>query len=132
MVIQRWQSVLLFLAAVMMALFVIFPLGHSASSEEIFVFDNIAYGVLNAAVALLLLVDIFLYSNLKLQMRVALICMLLQAVSIFIGGRYYFMSGFESSLAGIPLVAISLVLTFFGRRLIDKDRKLLASADRLR
>ena len=133
MVLQRWQTVLLFLAFVLMTVFCVTPLGYDANGESVFAWFNIPFMVLNVVTALLLFIDIFLYRNLRLQMRWAVVVMLLQAVSAGLGFAItYFTDGMSTSLCGAPMVVAALVLTWFARRFMDKDRKLLAAADRIR
>lgn len=133
MVLQRWQTVLLFLAFVLMTVFCVTPIASDAAGTSVFPWFNIPFLILNIVVALLLFIDIFLYRNLRLQMRWAVVIMLLEAVSAGLGfAIVYCTDGLTMSLFGPPFVVAALVLTWFGRRFMDKDRKLLAAADRIR
>lgn len=133
MVLQRWQTVLLFLAFVLVTVFCVTPIGYDAAGERVFAWFNIPFMVLNVVTALLLFIDIFLYRNLRLQMRWAVVIMLLEAVSAGLGfAVVYFADGWSMSLFGAPMVVAALVLTWFARRFMDKDRRLLAAADRIR
>ncbi len=132
MVIQRWQSVMLLFAVILMGLFIAFPMLYGADGTPLHVYDNIGYLILNAAVTLLLAIDIFLYNNLKLQIRVAAMCLVLMAVSVGLGCVAYFTPGIEYSFFGVPCVIVAMVMTWFGRRMMQRDRRLLAAADRIR
>lgn len=132
MVIQRWQTVMLLIAAVLVAVFCLTPMG-SVGEESVYACSFPVFLILNIVIAVLLLIDIFLFRNLRLQMRVAAVALILEAVSAGLAfAIVYTTEGFAMSLAGAPLIVAALILTWFGRRFMDKDRRLLAAADRLR
>lgn len=133
MQIQRWQSVMLFFAFILMVVYLCTPLGYLPESVTMYPVDFMGLFILNIVIAVLLFIDIFLYRNLKVQMTWTLIVMLLQAVSAGLTFSIdYFTDNFTMSIFGAPFVVAALVLTWFARRFMDRDRKLLASADRLR
>lgn len=139
MVLQRWQTVLLLLSLVLMVVFIFAPMGTAfdlmspESATLVFVCDNVGFLILNIVIAVLLLIDIFLFRNLKAQMAVAAVAMVLMAASAGLGFSFiYLLDGFRMSLFSTPLVVSALVLTWFARRFMRKDQRLLAAADRLR
>lgn len=124
---------MLFIAFILTVVFCATPIGTDAAGENIFAWFNIPFFILNVLTAVLLFIDIFLYRNLRMQMRWTAITMILQAVSVGLGfAIIYTQDGFGMSLFGTPLIVAALVLTWFARRFMDKDRRLLAAADRLR
>lgn len=141
MVIQRWQSVLLFIAAICMALFCFTPFASfndSASAESISLVspsDFIVFFVLNLTITVLLFISIFLFRNLKRQLTVTLLSILLMAVSAVTGifivyGR---LDGGRIELwGGVLLLILALVAALWAYRRIVCDRRLLASMDRIR
>lgn len=132
MVIQRWQTLLLILAIVCTAISLATPIGY-VGEAAICATSNLTCFIIGVATAILLLVDMFLFRNLGLQIKVAKIAILLQAVitvSTIVMG--YFEDGFSMSSYNAPLMLVSIVCTWFAICLMKKDRKLLADANRLR
>ena len=152
MVIQRWQSVLLLIASVMMFLFAFCSLGQIQGADctvnittmgmnrvgdGVSVVPTIYIFIVALLSAILPLIAIFMYKNLRGQSRVCLITMLLiaadcvcewiQATSLDIPGGQ---SVGWSSVVIAPFVAI--VALIVARRCIASDRKKLESYDRLR
>lgn len=139
MVIQRKQSVFLLLAAIMMGIFCFMPIA-SFMVDEMYVLiepiNNPVYLVVNILITLLLLLDIFLFKNFKLQKRVAVISIILIILSCVM----WIMSGsnnFENfdvdwcySSAILPLC--SLILTNMALRGIKADEEKIKSYDRIR
>ncbi len=142
MVIQRWQSVLLLLAVVFMSMFCVTPYailevanGVTSSFEPA---TSPVFLILNVAVAILLLIDIFLFKNLKLQMRIAKMNIILIVASIIsLGVMCYTMvtsassDTFEITYSVLYIVA-ALLCAIFALRFMRRDHKLLSSYDRLR
>lgn len=136
MVIQRIQTLYLFVAAVLMAVFCFLP--YATGAEPNYLSYNVADThtllVLGILDAVLLAIDIFLYKTLKLQIRVATICAVLVALtalmSIVITAR---IDGASLNIwGGIVVPAIALASTWMALRGMNHDRRLLSSADRLR
>ena len=133
MVLQRWQTVLLFIAFALIVLFLATPMGYNAAGYSVFALAVIPFFILNVVIALLLFIEIFLYRNLKVQIKWSAVILVLEAASAGLAfGMVYFTEGFKMSLMGAPLVVAALVLTWFARRFMIKDKKLLAAADRIR
>lgn len=139
MVINRWQSVLLLLSAICMALFCFLPFLSYEFESEIAVKNllslNPVFFIANLVIVALLVIDIFLFKNLKQQINVALICLILQIVSLVLSIAIFFITKGEIESTwgcGFAFLFPSIVLTYFGRKFMIKDRKLLSSYDRLR
>lgn len=141
MVIQRWQSVLLFISSICMAIFCFTPfalLGDTMSAESISYAtprDFTVYFLLNLTIALLLFVNIFLYKNLRLQRMVTLIAILLIVVSAITGLLLAYVQQDAGSIllfgGGLLLIA-AFITAIMARRCMTKDLKLLSSMDRIR
>lgn len=140
MVIQRWQSVLLLIAVVLMCVFCATPYAvrtaaESAELSQVFVADAPVYLVLNIAIAALLFISIFLFKNLRLQMKVTLISIVLIVTSIVTCGILLYTTMPDARLiwtGGVLLLIIALICALFGLRFMRKDHNLLRSYDRLR
>lgn len=138
MVIQRWQSVMLFLALAFMGIVMSLPFGYvfdpvsPDSVSPLMPLDRPVLFVVEALTALLLLIDIFLYKNLKLQTNVLLICMLLIVASD--ASVVIMTMGVNQILAiGSSLVLIAaFVLCIMARLFIRSDKRKLSESNRLR
>ncbi|MBS1641135.1 MAG: DUF4293 family protein [Bacteroidetes bacterium] len=131
--IQRIQSIWLLLAAVaaFATFYVDFYIGTNPplkfnAKESIFVL------VLNVAVAITSLINIFLFSNRKLQLRFSIIALVVSILSIVL----CFLSVKSSIAGGLALTSVIYfaipIFLFFAVRGIWKDEKLVKSTDRLR
>ncbi len=138
MVIQRWQSLFLFLAAVVMAFSCVTPFAFQPFGEEILRFSPCQVADLLALLiitALFLAVSIFLFKNLSRQKLVVRVSILLQIIVV---ARIYLFTIVQNADArvdwrGSVLLALcSFLLTLAAYRRILKDEKLLKSYDRLR
>ncbi len=156
MVIQRWQSVLLLVAAVAMATFSFLSLGQIQLSDYTLNFTTLGFYIEGEATngvasgyymhtwsffivslmcAIIPLIDIFLFKNLRLQKTLCLIGILfiLAAVSIGCGYGYCTFDGISvswSSLIIAPLIAVIALVMAYSR--INADQKMLRSVDRIR
>ena len=135
MVIQRWQSVLLLISAIFVALAGILPYAVTANGVDVCAVQTPVLLCVDILVALLLLIDIFLYRNLRYQMKVTrlalgLIVVLEAAIAAYTG------AGLEgatiSIIGGIVMPVLALISAFVALRLMLRDYRLLRSADRLR
>ena len=155
MVIQRWQTLLLLVAAAVMACFTFMTIGQVTTTDYTFNFTSLGFyqeGVstdglpdmvfhtwyffmLSITTIVLLLIDIFLYKNLRLQKRVCLVSMLFVVADATVGGLLGF-NGIEggqiywSTVALCPFIAIFAVTFAYYRMCADYN--LLKAADRLR
>lgn len=155
MVIQRWQSVLLFIAAAVMACFTFIPFGQVTTEDYTFnlsalgfyqagvpddgaapiVIHTWYFFIMSITTIVLLLLDIFLYSNLRLQMRVCMVSLLFIVADACVGGLLGFTrlpggSIWWNTVCLCPFIAIfSTIFAYYRMR---GDYILLKSADRLR
>lgn len=155
MVIQRWQSVLLLVAAVMMGCFTFFSLGQVQLPEFSLNFTTLGFSIegevtsgpagyvmhswplfiLSLMSCVLPLINIFLFRNLRQQKTLCLIEVLF-IVAVTCMGAYYGYYGIEngavswSSLIIAPLIAFFADVFAYFR--INSDKKLLESVDRFR
>ena len=157
MVIQRWQSVMLLIAGVMMGLFSFLSLGQVQTAD--YSFNITALGIMREGIAtaagepegvrtivsfvlcllacIMPLVGIFCFRNMRLHKSIAIQSALYAAVAaaLVIGEVYMFSSEVNgaagwSSLIAAPFIAIVADLIAF--RMISSDWKKMRAADRLR
>lgn len=138
MVIQRWQSVFLLLAVIMMAAFSLTPMAtYTAVNEPMSVFAKDAPVLLTVTllVAVLLFLSIFMYKNLKRQISVTLLSIILIAVTIVTGIAVVYRAYPEAEFilaGGISLLVIALIFALGAYRCMKSDLRKLRSYDRLR
>lgn len=141
MVIQRWQTVFLFIATMLMALFTFMPFASATIDAQIVDLhpkDFPVYLILNLLIAILLFLAIFMYRNLKLQKKVTLLSMVLMVCSAVTGGfLLYGPNAPEGAVklvwaGGILLLIGALVFAVLAYRGIGKDQRTLSSYDRIR
>ncbi len=140
MVIQRWQSVLLLLAVIAMAVFCCTPLAvyspeTAESASSIYAKDAPVLLTVALLVAVLMFISIFMYKNLKRQMTVTILSMVLIATTI-VTGFFVIYNAFPGAdfvvFGGLLLLIISLVLALGAYRMMRSDLRKLRSYDRLR
>lgn len=157
MVIQRWQSLLLLICAALMACCAFMNFGYIETTENTFALDALGiryfegatkgpdgatvfmhtwyFFILSMLCIIMPLIDIFLYSNLRLQMRVCMMEIMFIIANLAVGFTIGYtaiengaFSWGSAILAGIlALCAAGLALAYMRR-----DRNRLRSADRLR
>lgn len=141
MVLQRWQTVFLFLGAVCMVLFTFMPFASvniDAQVAQLHPKDYPVYLVLNLLTAVILLIAIFKYRNLKQQKKVTLLSILLICCSAVTGGFLLFGPNAPQSAVelvwagGILLLVAALICALAAYRGISKDQRTLSSYDRIR
>lgn len=157
MVIQRWQTVMLLIAGVMMGIFSFCSLGQiqtvdytfnitalgitregiATAPDEVSGISTIILFIISLLAAILPIIDIFCFKNLNLQKKVALISSLFTVAAGVIVA--FLASGFASDFGSnvgwstficAPLIA--LIGNLIAYRLISSDQKKLRAADRLR
>ena len=155
MVIQRWQSVLLFIAAAVMACFTFIPFGIVTTNDYTFNLTGLGFYeqgtptngepplvihtwyffMMSITTIVLLLLDIFLYGNIKLQQRICMVAILFIVAEGCVGGLLGF-RGIEGgqiwwkTTALCPFIALlSAILAYYR---MAQDYALLKAADRLR
>jgi uncharacterized membrane protein len=135
--LQRIQSVWLLLAAACAFLGLQFPFYTGTSKDLIpgYVLkgtESLPLILTTAAVGILALVCIFLYNNRKLQLRLTLVCLALQALLIFL---YYSkvkeFSGGTFALSAL-LQACVVFFLFLAARGINHDNRIIKDSNRLR
>ena len=154
--LQRIQSIYLLVASLILGALFIFPLVHNVyvndkllnikvtgvyeivSGQNVSIQPFIALSVATAFVALLPLIIIFRYNNRKQQIGLCYIAMIIiiaysywvsQSVKSVIGDATLNMSNYG---IGIILLSLSLFFVVLAQKSIQKDEKLVKSADRLR
>lgn len=136
MVIQRWQSLLLFIAVVLTAIFCFTPFAIiEPENANIYPVDAPGLLVISITSAVLMLVCIFLFKNLKLQMRVAAICILLLVATIAVDLIFTFTAFAGADIVwtgGLLLLFVALICAIMARRFMKKDYNTLRSYDRMR
>lgn len=156
MVIQRWQSVLLLIVAVLMACFTFMSIGQVQTPEYSLDFTTLGFQiegqstdgapagyllytwplfVVSLLSFILPLINIFLYKNLRLQKNVCLIEILILMAVAGSGAAYgyYAIPGYQVSWASLiiaPLLAFVADVMAYNR--ISQDQRTLRAADRIR
>ena len=145
MQIQRIQSVYLFLAAVLMVIFIFLPVIGLINDNGLSAMGAVAVGAvqhtmplllcLDVLVALLLIITIFKYRNLSLQMKLCNVNVLLIVTLLaYIFITTYMQKG--QSIAtiqwSIALPFVAMVLTMLAHKGIKHDKKLLSDSERIR
>lgn len=156
--IQRIQSVFLLLAALSAVLLFFYPVAeyfdginyaitfhihhlqdHVPGNEQIFPSAFLLpLIILNALTGILALLTLFMYKQMVVQLRLARIALFLNV--LLIGGLFFFYTGQIAKMVmidpqykfGIYLPVITLLFLVLAMRSIQKDIKLVRSADRLR
>ena len=155
MVIQRWQSLLLLVAAVMMGCFTFCSLGQIQTTDFTYNFTSLGFFqegiptdgevatethtwyffVLSLTTTVILLIDIFLFKNLPLQKKVCLISVLFIIASAATAGclGYTSVHGGEigwSSVALSPVIALFAAIIAYS--CMRRDHNRLKAVDRIR
>ena len=156
MVIQRWQSLLLLIAAAVMGVFSFLSLGEvqlpeytlnltalgfsiegesATNATSGYYISTVPFFVISLLSAIIPLINIFFFKNLPLQKKMCLIeCLFLVVVIVIAGYEGYSMiSGGEvswSTMIVAPFLALIATAMAFSR--ISADHRLLKSVDRLR
>ncbi|MCO6496057.1 MAG: DUF4293 domain-containing protein [Chitinophagaceae bacterium] len=131
--IQRIQTLWLFLAAMAAFFsikypFYVSPEGATVSATE----SNLFLLILSAALGTGILIAIFLFKQRKLQMRIVLLCALVECLIIFLYSRQAGEIENGSYTAAAILHPVILILLFLAIRGIYKDHKLIQESNRLR
>lgn len=154
MVIQRWQTVLLFIAAAVMACFTFLPIatvttldytfnltglgfyeqGTPADGEAPMVIHTWYFFMLSLTTIVLLLIDIFLFKNIKLQQKVCMVAILFIVADSCVAGLLGFkaITGDLWWKTTILCPFIALFSSIFAYYRMAQDYALLKSADRFR
>lgn len=156
MVIQRWQNLLLLVAAALMACFTFCSLGQVQTTDFTFNFTSLGFTyegeptdgaptgyllhtwyffIISLMTIIIPLVGIMKFRNLKLQRKLCAFSVLFIIVASVVGGTlgYTAIAGAYvswSSLALAPVLALMAVIMAYSR--IRSDERKLRSADRIR
>lgn len=139
MQIQRIQTLYLLIAAVLTGLFCFFPYAvisvSDTETQKILVTDTPVLFILNCAITVLLVINIFLYKNLKFQIKMCAVDIFLILGSIITTLLYIYVGHADTVPAfdgGAILLALAFGFTCGAYRKMKSDLRLLQSADRLR
>lgn len=140
MVIQRLQTLFLLIAVVLMCVFCCTPwASHAAEgvaeASPVFVSEAPVLLILNIVIAVLLFISIFMFKNLKRQMTVTVLSIILICASMVACGILLYTAYPGATFiwtGGVLLLLVALVCVLFAYRFMKKDHKLLTSYDRLR
>lgn len=145
MVIQRWQSVLLLLAAIAMVVYMFMPVMTLTADGSNFALHTLGGGesdvrsilllCLEALIAVMNVVTIFKFRDLKFQRRLCSVIVLLDVALFVTIGVVAFMQKGHAIASITPWIAlpfVSMFLTLWASSRIKADRKKLSDADRLR
>ena len=140
--LQRWQSVFLFLAAVAMIVFIFMPVmaingNHivSALGQGDVMQPNFLLLTLDVLIVAMSFITIFKYGNLKSQHRMCKINVLLIVALLLAIGVLWLMQRGQAIAVLSPWIVLPFVALFFtlwasGR--VKADRKLLSDSERIR
>lgn len=151
--IQRIQTLYLFLAFAVMLLMFFFPFAEILSgegliytfefdglqtSEKGMVFQSVPLIILLCVILGITIVSIFLYKERIIQMRLNFINMILMLG--YVGLSYYYVRHFADKLESVAvnyelygaLPFVAALLTYLAIRAIGKDEALVRSIDRIR
>ncbi len=146
--IQRIQTVFLFLAALAFIALFQFPFAVSDVASKGFlqdkvfnIFDNPILIALAGLGGLIALIAIFLFKNRPLQVRLTYltiitgVLLIVAAVVLFLNegnSQQIIEKGQISDSIGLYMPVLGLIFGFLAARFIKKDEKIVRSADRLR
>lgn len=156
MVIQRWQSILLLAACVMMACFTFCQLGQVQTTDYSFSFTSLGFKylgeptggaptgmymnswyffTLSITTSLLYLIDIFLYGNLSLQKKVCVVAIMMTIASASVAACLGYTAIDNCSISWTalclsPFIAVSGGILAWNR--ITSDQNKLKAVDRIR
>ena len=135
--IQRIQTLWMILAAVAVFLTLEFPfysgtLAADNAYHTLMATDNFLLLILTSALGTGIIIDIFLYKNRKIQIRIMIFAIILECLIIFLYIRQIqnYSTGDFALWSGLHLVI--LLFLIFAARGIYKDSKLIKESNRLR
>lgn len=132
--IQRIQTIYLFLAALLSGLAVALPVPYALSgTTALELNDFLPTAILSGLVAAICLFAIFLFRNRLLQISISRIALLLGLAVVLTGGYFALQTdGQDVPQAGAAFPLLQIVFTVLGIRGIRADESLVRSMDRLR
>jgi hypothetical protein len=156
--LQRKQTLYLFIAGLITLLLLFIPFGHlstewayykytafsvrEATPDNTFILSTIGNAVLLIATSVLSFLTVFLYKNRKLQLRLISVNMFIVLAAIFaityiypnfVFPRNVYLSGAKPDYNYVIIISfVSAIGLYFAKKAISKDEAMVKSADRLR
>ena len=130
--IQRIQTVWWIASAAALAALFFLPLFNFENGDFVITKNCMGLTITIGITILVSIINIFLYTNRMLQVRIGYGLIFLNLmVGFFIGVHYYLDKGTQL-LPWITLPLVSLILQILAMRAVKKDEALIKSMDRLR
>ncbi len=134
MVIQRLQTLFLLISFVLMVCVPFVPMAH-VGDTPLMIADYSVLLVFDILIAAVLFVCIFLFKNLRLQMKVTSVSMLLIVGLLVAGGVTLWQNEPKAEVmlyGDVLMLVVAVISVIVARCLMKRDHNLLRSADRLR
>ena len=141
MVIQRIQTVYLLLAAIVTAVFAFVPVINVLNPDGVveISFNSLHFGawtmVLEILIVILAIIAIFKYRDLKTQIRLTNVLMLLIVTLIIVIAVMMWVLHDKLIMQFTPYIVmpfVALILVWLAKKGIKHDKKLLADSERIR
>ena len=141
MVIQRIQTVYLLLAAIVTAVFAFVPVINVLNPDGVveISFNSLHFGawtmVLEMLIVILAIIAIFKYRDLKVQIRLTNVLMLLIVTLIIVIAIMMWVLHDKLIMQFTPYIVmpfVALILVWLAKKGIKHDKKLLADSERIR
>ncbi|MBQ1798391.1 MAG: DUF4293 domain-containing protein [Muribaculaceae bacterium] len=148
MVLQRWQTVYLLVAAILMAVFAFFPAIEIVTPQAVYAIGattcsastcvsqpDVLLLILNVLIVVMALITTFSYRNLKRQMRLCSITAAITLALVITIGllAYRYRDVAEVTITAFNIMpVIAFVCLLMAHRGMASDKKLLSESDRLR
>lgn len=141
MVIQRIQTVYLLLAAIVTAVFAFVPVINVLNPDGVveISFNSLHFGawtmVLEMLIVILAIIAIFKYRDLKTQIRLTNVLMLLIVTLIIVIAIMMWVLHDKLIMQFTPYIVmpfVALILVWLAKKGIKHDKKLLADSERIR
>ncbi len=141
MVIQRIQTVYLLLAAIVTAVFAFVPVINVLNPDGVveISFNSLHFGawtmVLEILIVILAIIAIFKYRDLKTQIRLTNVLMLLIVTLIIVIAIMTWVLHDKLIMQFTPYIVmpfVALILVWLAKKGIKHDKKLLADSERIR
>lgn len=141
MVIQRIQTVYLLLAAIVTAVFAFVPVINVLNPDGVveISFNSLHFGawtmVLEILIVILAIIAIFKYRDLKTQIRLTNVLMLLIVTLIIVISIMTWVLHDKLIMQFTPYIVmpfVALILVWLAKKGIKHDKKLLADSERIR
>lgn len=135
--LQRIQSVYLFISLILVSVFpLFFNLWTTVAKKDVFALDSLAYSSFFACSSLLVLISIFSYKNRQNQFVLNRLNMILNFILIGLLVYHSLTLSGEASVSekgiGMFLPIFSIVFLALANKAIKKDEDLVKSVDRIR